>query len=338
MTAALIAACGDATARAGAGDDGGGPEAAPADGAPACDPVASGGLSPDGYPLDGWRWQKQGVLWELGDGVAAGDGDLAPSLVAADDGLHLFFTRKQGLTHRIYHAVSADGAAWTAGSAPVAGLGDDPVLAYPAALHEGGRFRLWFGSGSIDLAESADGDSWTVAAPGVLRAGPSGAFDGLSVLYPAVVHDAGGVHLYYTGFDGQTMAIGRADAPDGQSFTRAPENPVLARGAAADLDNHAVAQPAVVRTATGTLLWYGAYDTSRTDPGPYRVALAASTDGAVFEKRGLTLDLDPDGPDAWSARDPAVLRTADGWLMVYAGLGADSRYRLMRATSQTCAP
>ncbi|HEY3356678.1 MAG TPA: hypothetical protein VGQ83_25735 [Polyangia bacterium] len=339
--AALVAGCG---AGASGPADAGGADAPPAadaptaDGPPPCDPAAPGGTSPDGYPLDGWRWDKVGLLWDLPAGLGAGDGDLAPSLLAVGSTLHLFFTRKTGLTHRIHHTASPDGVTWPQPAAPATGLGDDPVVAYPAALHEDGRFRLWFGSGSIDLAESADGDAWTVVAPGVLRAGASGAFDGLSVLYPAIARDAAGYHLFYTGFDGQRLAIGRADAADGLAFTRAASAPVLTRGAAAELDNHAVAQPAVVRTTAGFLLWYGAYDTAKTDPGPYRVALAASADGVTFVKRGLTLDLSADRPDAWSTRDPAVVRTADGWVMVYAGMGTDSKYRLMRATSRTCAP
>ena len=99
-----------------------------------------------------------------------------------------------------------------------------------------------------------------------------------------------------------------------------------------------MAQSAVVRSGKTWLVWYGAYDTSQSNPGPYRVALATSTDGLAFERRGLTLELTEAGTEAWSTRDPAVLRTAEGWLMVYSGMGDDGRYRLFRATSTTCAP
>jgi len=97
-----------------------------------------------------------------------------------------------------------------------------------------------------------------------------------------------------------------------------------------------VAQSALVLEGGTWLLWYGAYDTSLTNPGPYRVALATSRDGLAFEKHGLTLELGEAGPEAWSTRDPAVLRTSEGWLMIYSGMGDDGRYRLMRATSRTC--
>ena len=328
----------DADAADAGAADGSAADAGAPDVPPACEAATPGGTSPDGYPLDGWLWERHGVLWEPPAGTGSGAGDLAPSLVAVGPALHLFFTRKAGTTHRIHHASSPDGVAWTVGDVPATGLGDDAVVAYPAALHEGGRFRLWYGSGSIDLAESLDGDAWTLVTESVLRVGASGAFDGLSVLYPAILHDADGYRLYYTGFDGAQLAIGRADAADGVAFTRAQTTPVLERGAAADPDNHAVAQPCAVRAGAVVLLWYGAYDTAQSNPGPYRVALATSADGLAFTKRGVTLDLGASGADAWSTRDPTVLRTADGWLMVYAGIGDDGRYRLMRATSRTCAP
>ena len=315
-----------------------GPDAAQAgsDAAAPCTPTIDAGTSRTGYPLDGWEWTRHGVLFEP---PAGADGDLAPSVVADGATVHLFFTRKTGLQHRIHHAVSADeGATWTVSAAPGSGLGTDDVIAYPAVLFEGGRFRLWYGSGTFDLAESTDGEAWTVVQSPVLRPGDTGAFDDWSLLYPGVAHDETGYHLFYTGYDGQVFAVGRADSSDGIAFTKVGTGPLLARGAANEVDNHAVAQSAVVRSGRQWLVWYGAYDTSKTNPGPYRVALATSTDGLAFEKRGLTLEIAEAGVEAWSTRDPAVLRTASGWLMVYAGMGDDGRYRLMRATSATCAP
>ncbi|HEY3449559.1 MAG TPA: hypothetical protein VGK67_24615 [Myxococcales bacterium] len=305
--------------------------------APPCTPAsADAGTSRSGYPLDGWTWTRHGVLFEP---PAEVNGDLAPSLVSDGTALHLFFTRKQGTTHRIHHAVSRDGGAtWAVGATAATGLGEDGVVAYPAALFEGGKFRLWYGSGTFDLAESADGDAWTIVQAAALRPGDTGAFDDWSLLYPAVTHDAAGYQMLYTGYDGAGFAIGRADSADGKVFARVGNGPVLAKGSAADVDNHAVAQSAVVRAGQTWLVWYGAYDTSKSNPGPYRVSLATSTDGLAFTKRGLTLELSEAGTEAWSTRDPAVLRTAEGWLMVYSGMGDDGRYRLFRATSTTCAP
>jgi predicted GH43/DUF377 family glycosyl hydrolase len=290
-----------------------------------------------GYPLDGWRWQKLGTLWSPGPSPAQNDGDIGPALVEAQGALHLFFTRKTGLTHRIFHSSSTDGEVW---SAPEEATGlaapAQTMVAYPTVLFEGGKFRMWFCTGSVDLAESTDGVGWSVVATGVLSAGAAGTFDAWGVLYPSVLHEGGAFTLWCTGFDGQAYAIGRATSADGQAWTRSPPTPVLARGAAADYDNHAVAMPRVARRGGELVLWYGAYDTSKTDPGPYRIASADSADGIAFNRRGVSIELAASGADAYSTRDPAVVAWRGGWLMVYSGLGDDRRYRLMRATSKVC--
>ncbi|MBI5543679.1 MAG: hypothetical protein HY901_07330 [Deltaproteobacteria bacterium] len=306
-----------------------------ADAAAAC--VAAEQWTRDGgYLQDGWNWQKRGLVWPAQPTPDSYDGDLAPALVEAEGALHLLFTRKTGLVHRIWHATSIDGEVWTA-PAQVSGLAGDTMIAYPSVIHEPGRFMLWFDNGRIDFAQSVDGLLWTMAASGALDRGAEGTFDSLGVLYPCVVSNgAAGYTLWYSGLDGVTGAVGRATSGDGKSFTRDPTTAVLEHGPAGSWDNRAVTQPCVVRSAGRYLLWYGAYDTSKTDPGPYRVASAESADGVAWTRRGVALELAPSGPDAYSTRDPAVIRWRGGWLMVYAGLGDDLRYRLLRATSQAC--
>jgi hypothetical protein len=309
-----------------------------ADATPPCvPPLDPAPLGPSGYPLDGWGWQSHGVVLESA-GAGPNEGFLAPALAERDGVLHLFATRKDGTSHRIWHATSEDaGATWQA-LAEVSGLGDDPVQAYPTVLVEQGRFRMWVGSGTIDLAESDDGVHWTVTAESVLRPSDVGPWGGLSLLYPSVARVDGGYLMLVTGFDGAGLRIGRATSPDGIAWTAAPLDPVVATGPSSAFDNKATAAPCLVPNGSGLLLWYAGYDTSKTDPGPYRVGLATSDDGLTFTKAGVSLDLPADGPDAYSTRDPAVLHTSDGWLMIYAGLSPDLRYSLLRATSSACAP
>lgn len=306
-----------------------------ADAGPSCSPPdPAPGVGPSGYPMDGWGWASHGVILEDPD-AGANEGLLAPSLVERDGTLHLFYTRKAGALHRIWHAESTDGATWT-GAAEATGLGDDPVLAYPAVLVEDGRFRMWVGSGTFDLAESEDGVAWTIVAESVLRPSDVGGFGALSLLYPTVAPTPDGYVMWFTGYDGAQLRIGRATSPDGVAWTVSPAEPVLSPGAATGFDNKAVAGPHALRVGDQWLLWYGGYDTSKTNPGPYRVGVATSTDGVAWQKAGVSLDLPAAGPDAWSTRDPAVLPRPDGWLMIYAGLGTDQRYRLLRATSAVC--
>jgi predicted GH43/DUF377 family glycosyl hydrolase len=324
--AALAVACGSST------DDVG-----PPPGAPACASVAGdGALGPSGYPLDGWAWEKLGPLADMPE-PAIDDGDLSPALVVVDARIHLFFARKRGLEHRIQHAVSDDGRVFDSAT-PVVGLGAGTMLAYPTVTHDGTRFRMWFASGSIDYAESYDGVAWVGLTTGVLRLGPADGFDQWGVLYPSVVVGDTDIALWYTGFDGLQYVIGRATSQDGRSFVRTPSVPVLAAGRASDFDNRSVAQSNVVRTDRGLFMWYGGYDTSATDPGPWRIGLATSADGLTWERRGVTIDLSLDGSDAQSTRDPAVIRWQDRWVMAYSGYGSDHRYRLHLATSRACVP
>jgi hypothetical protein len=113
---------------------------------------------------------------------------------------------------------------------------------------------------------------------------------------------------------------------------------VVEPGASTDFDNAATAQPHVQRAFGRWWMWYGGYDTSHSNPGPYRIGSASSADGVVWDKHGVAVDLSPKGSDAWSTRDPALVVAAGRWLMLYVGLGDDRRYRLHRAASDVCAP
>ncbi len=338
LLAALLASCSstppallDPSADAGADST----DAAVPDAGPSCRaPSASPGTTFEGnYALDGWQWQKQGRIAGFPEPAAAPDGALGPALVVDGDQLLLFFTIKTGLDLTIYRSLSSDGLSFSA-PVPIEGLAGGNMMAYPSVLLRAHGFWMWFASGSFELAKSADGLNFTLAQTGVLTRGATGSFDEWGVLYPNVLETAGGLTLWYTGFDGQRYRIGRATSTDGLAWTRDP-SPVLSPEAGS-FDNRAVAQPCVVATASGYRAWYGGYDTSRTDPGPYRIGMAESADGIHWTKRGVSLDISASGSDAYSTRDPAVVRFGGKWLMVYSGMGTDRRYRLHVASSDVC--
>jgi predicted GH43/DUF377 family glycosyl hydrolase len=294
---------------------------------PSCVPVdPDPGLTSEGHPADGWGWSL-GTSVFADHGASAGDGDLAPALATTDDGLLLLFARKNGLEMQLMRA------RWTVdGWSDPEPVGDIPpsFALYPALAEDDAGYRLWVGSGSFDAWSSADGDAWRLDQAGVLRAG--GDFDSLSVLYPSVARDGAEWRMLYTGFDGRTYAIGEAVSDDGLEWSK--------RGAVIELrvdawDNTAVAQPALVQGDSGWWSFYGGYDTSLTDPGPYRIGVAR--EGVGWEPVGVSVPLGgPGALDAWSTRDPAVVRTGEGWRMVYAGLGEDGVYRLLEASSDSC--
>jgi predicted GH43/DUF377 family glycosyl hydrolase len=344
---ALICACSNGAETRPGGNGGALPDAgALPDGgeggadAGACTPVdPAPPTGPSGYPLDGWAWEKLGVVLEDPSAASSLDGYIAPSAVVVGGALHLFVTRKAGTTHTIHHAESADALTWPAPTA-CTGLGTNDVVAYPSALHDGSGFRLWYGSGSIKTATSQDGIAWTAAPDSVLSASfESGTFDALSLLYPHVSGAPGGYTMLYTGFDGAGFAIGRATSADGLAWTRDAHNPILVPGGATSWDNAGAAQPHAEQVGGKTLLWYGGYDTSQTNPGPYRVGLAEAEGDGAFSRRGVSLDLGTAGePDAYTTRDPSVVRWQGAWLMFYVGLDSAYRYRILLARSTTCPP
>jgi hypothetical protein len=344
---ALVAACssgpearpgGEAGAQPDAGTlPDGGEGGADAGACAPVDPAPPTGAS--GYPLDGWAWEKLGVVLEDPTATSALDGYIAPSAVVVGATLHLFVTRKTGAIHTIHHAQSTDPRAFPSPTA-CTGLGTGDVVAYPSALHDVAGFRMWYGSGSIKTATSQDGITWTAASDPVLSASfESGAFDALSLLYPRVSGGPGGYTMYYTGFDGAGFAIGRATSADGLTWTRDAHNPVLVPGGATSWDNAGAAQPHAEQIGGKTLLWYGGYDTSKTKPGPYRVALAEAEGDGSFSRRGVSLDLGEAGEaDAYTTRDPSVVRWQGEWLMFHVGLDSAYRYRILLARANVCPP
>ncbi len=289
-------------------------------------------------PSADWAFSKLGVVRGLPDAERAGDGLLAPAALVHEGRLHLWFVVKTGLRHTLLHAVSEDGGASFAPPEAVEGTGDDHVTAYPSVWRQDGRFMLLYGSGSFSIAASHDGVRFERVNERVLGASfVPGRFDALSILYPSRVWHEDASVLFFAGFDGHRVRIGRALAAADGAYVVDPPEPVVDLGDATAFDNTSVAQPHVRRAFDRYWMWYGGYDTSRTNPGPYRIGFAESDDGVVWRKHGVALELSEHGSDAWSTRDPALVPFSGRWLMFYAGLGEDGRYRLHRATSEVCA-
>lgn len=296
-----------------------------------CAPLQTGVSPSSGYSMDGWQWEKLGVILEPDWEVAAMDGYLAPSLLKLDQGCLLYFTEKVGLDMRIMISMSDDCLNFSTPD-PVGGIDGE----YPNVMMVDGELLMWYGGGTIRMATSSGGMVFTPVENSEFWPGEAGNFDGLTVLQPSVIQEQGGYTMWYTGFDGATYRIGRAVSSSGMDWLRSPSFQVLDVGSSDSPDNRAVAQPWVMKQGSLYLMWYGAYDTSNTDPGPYRVALAVSEDGISWTRKGVSLELGEVGPDAYSTREPSVQGEPGDWLMAYAGMGDDLVYRIMLARSQAC--
>lgn len=331
----------DAGADAGEGDMGGEEDMADADmSAGPCIPPDTDVRTPEGQPSDGWRWSRVGrVFPDLDEAdIMANDGDFSPSIITEPGGgYRLYFARRRSRAYELWTSTSQDGESWSEPERLMGLMGEN----YPAALRQAdGSVRLWFGSGSFDVATSQDGVTFTDQQRRILTPTQVGTFAQTSLIYPEVRPSLAGdgYRMWFTGFNGQQLSIGTAYSADGISWTPEP-SPVVTLREGGDFDNKAVGQPEVHLTPDALYMWHGGYDTSNTDPGPWRIGLSRSTDdGSTWERMGVSLPLTEDGDDMWSTRDPAVIQKSDGsgWLMVYVGMRDDSIYRLLTATSDAC--
>ncbi len=290
------------------------------------------------YLLDGWNWENKTLVFDVDSTVVATNGWSEPGLVVVDGTIHLYVSKKSSSTYTLFHSTSTNGVNW---SEPVAVTGVEGARR-ASVIYEDNKFRMWYGSGFIKLAESSDGVAYTpVADSSFQQSDVSGAFDDLTLSFPTVIKDGDTYKMWYAGYGSSgTYAIGYATSPDGKTWSRVQATPVLEKGTMdpVEFDNTTVAQPWVIKGSDNIYrMWYAGFDTSLTPPnGPYRMGLAESTDGVNWTKKGVAVDISASGNDAYASREGAVIEWNNGWLMLYVGMGADYKYRLMSATSAVC--
>lgn len=265
-------------------------------------------------------WQRLGS--PLGNGQTE---QFAPSLVAVEDGLWLYYSQRSNLNDVVYRITTQDGVSW---SEPVAVSGLDQLsgIMNINVVQRGNSFSAAVGGGRIGFAESADGLTWTVTE---IQGVPSATFDAYGQLYPA--QDSSGERLWFSGFSGQTFAIGLATKTNGEWSNR---EAVINSDAQSEYANAAVGQSAIYHQDDTIFMWYGGYDTGQTDPGPWRILFAQSTDGIQWSPGELALDLTPSGEEAYSVREPSVALWNDILWMAYIGMGDDGQYRLRLASCE----
>jgi len=246
-------------------------------------------------------------------------------------------------------------------------------VAHPFVLEEAGGLLLYYsGSGdtqmndsvtdvwSIGLATSEDQrhfsypeDYEPVLAPRRFREGevvdprgPRGAFDRLAVFAPSVLRDDSGYRMWYTGWNGtaevgpggrttrQGFRIGLATSKDGRSWTKVrgaePEGAAFPLGGTIAPDGKGASHPWVLRQPGGFRMWYEAFDGQAS-----RIATAWSSDGLVWRKEGLALDLGgPDAADGAGLAHPVVFARQGRFELWYEATGRwTPAHRILRAVS-----
>lgn len=222
------------------------------------------------------------------------------------------------------------------------------VVGQPTVDFDGTLFRMWFAGtprlapgespylyrSSIGLATSRDGLNWTVENGGqpVFTHGPAGSFDSLAVGHPSVLRVADGFLMWYGGADGSAAEtgvrverLGLAKSADGINWVRQNGGrPVLDIGPAGSIDSIQATGAAVVKTADGFRMWYGAFN------GLHTLGTAASRDGIAWTKdeRGAATGLQAEK----GALGPSVYARDGQYLMLYSVL-LDGQWKMVAATS-----
>ena len=132
----------------------------------------------------------------------------------------------------------------------------------------------------------------------VLTRGPTGTWDNRSVFPNRVIFENSVYRMWYTGSpDGTFWRTGHATSPDGITWTKSAENPVLSEGPA-PWENAGSSEGYVIATASGYKMWY----TGEDFPYNLRIAYAASPDGIVWTKAASANPVLSPGP--WYLRGP----------------------------------
>lgn len=146
-----------------------------------------------------------------------------------------------GINWRIGYATSTDGIHWTKYSGnPVITKTESwehNNLMYPFVIYEGGKFKMWYGTGVGDsctryvYAESTNGYEWTKPADKnyVYNAsGVAGAFDKNNIAGLSLMREGDTYKIWYSGYDGVHWSIGYATtSADPLPPTPTPIEPVV---------------------------------------------------------------------------------------------------------------
>jgi len=235
-----------------------------------------------------WKWERlDDPVLNPGPSGSWDDGLLAFSRVTYHGNMyHMWYGGAKAQTFTdIGYATSQDGITWKkyddptttnelyAESDPVLVAGqegewDEAVVSCPYVLFLDGTYHMWYGgstdpdllSASIGHAISTDGISWqkdTLNNP-VLTKGPSGTWDDTWVFKPSVLYIDGYFHMWYDAYNGtdEQVRIGHATSPDGVTWSRDPNNPVLSFGSSQSWDYPRVDGPSVIYDGNIYHMWY----------------------------------------------------------------------------------
>ena len=217
--------------------------------------------------------------------------------------------------------------------APFAVVGmSDPTLYF-----DGSIYHLWISGGGFvpdnptpsvrtGYYTSTNFLNWIPALDNpVLREDPPGTWDSGHIETPHVLKDDLMFRLYYCATpdsapdDPETLQFGLATSPDGSSWTRHTDNPLLNRGNPEDWDGRWIESPCVLKLDNQYFMWYNGIDMGWR----IHIGLATSEDGIHWTKHAENPVLSPDPEIEWRSiamYAPQVRKIEGRFLMLYTGL------------------
>jgi len=225
---------------------------------------------------DGIAWTKHGVVIDVLISPWNFDSVASQSVMKIDGTYHMWFAAgywnvPPAGSVQIYHATSADGAAWTVEDVALVhgppGSWDSVSAHFPAVVRDSSGtywlyFTGWDGSRyGVGVARSTTFTNFTEGAGNpILRTGAYGDFDSAWTAPDTVLLNGTAWTLYYSGYDGNTTSVGTATSSNGQNWTKSSVNPILTATPSSSWESADADYAAYLKDPTGDRIYYDGGD------------------------------------------------------------------------------
>jgi predicted GH43/DUF377 family glycosyl hydrolase len=204
-----------------------------------------------------------------------------------------------------------------------------------SVLKDGEKYRMWLSwrpKQSVALVESKDGIHWSEPPQSVLGPRPETGWED-DINRPVVIRREDGYHMWYTGQAKGRSAIGYATSPDGITWKRRSDRPVLAPES--PWEKVAVMCPDVVWDGKAKLykMWYSGGEQNE----PNAIGYATSPDGLTWTKHAANPIFAPNPENPWEQHKVTACQVIqrDGWyLMFYIGFRDEEHAQIGIARSR----